>query len=203
MDGKGQIVSSPAKISLEDFFKTEYESDIRHEYRNGTVLPMAYASERHELIVANLIRLIGNCILESDCLVYGSNLMLYIPFCNRTFYPDVTLACGKRTFHQYSENMRALLNPTALIEVSSDSTVDKDRIDKWRCYKKISSLQQYLLISQEDKYIQILNRNAGENSWLETEADNDDDAVTIGNCKILVKDIYRNIIFEQGEKVSD
>ena len=59
----------PEKISLFDYFEQERISKFRHEYSNGSMIRMAYASETHGILVHNLDRLIGNCLVDKDCLI--------------------------------------------------------------------------------------------------------------------------------------
>lgn len=44
------MVETKAFISVEDYLDAEYTSRERHEYLNGEVRMMGYASEEHELI---------------------------------------------------------------------------------------------------------------------------------------------------------
>ena len=191
------------KISLVEYFEMEYKSPTRHEYHNGIVVEMAYASDDHELIVANLMRILGNCCVGTDCVVYPSNRMLYVPACNKVFYPDASLYCGKRETYQYSNNTTALLNPSVLIEVLSPSTERDDKDKKWRCYKKISTLKQYVLISQDEIYIKILNRTENDMEWLQIDKDSQNDTITIGNCEVKLSDLYLNTEMPTGEAQSD
>lgn len=191
------------RFTLNEYFEFESKSLTRHEFQDGFLIEMAYASDNHELIVANLMRELGNCLKETDCLVYPSNRMLFVTDCNRTFYPDVSVYCGKRETHKYSENMTALLNPSVLIEVLSPSTERDDKDKKWRCYKRIKTLKQYVLIAQDELFIRILNRTKDENQWLQSEFDNEKDVIKIGDCEISLKEIYRNTEQAQGESVSD
>ena len=66
-------------MQLENYLAQEEQAEIRHEYLGGEIIAMAYASPEHELIVANLITLLNICLSESDCKVYGSNRMVYVP----------------------------------------------------------------------------------------------------------------------------
>ena len=192
--------SKPVKISLAEYFEMEFRSEKRHEYHDGLVVEMTYASDNHELIVANLLRILGNCLLDSDCVVYPSNRMLYVPACNKVFYPDASIYCSKRETYRYSENMTALLNPSVLIEVLSDSTQRDDKEKKWRCYRQTTSLKQYVLIAQDEFYIKTLNRTTTENEWLQIETDDEDAILKIGDCDVSMSDIYRNTVFESGER---
>jgi Uma2 family endonuclease len=147
--------------------------------------------------------LLGNCLENSDCLVYPSNRLLFVPECEKTFYPDVSIYCGQRETYTFSPNMTALLNPKVLIEVLSPSTEGYDKDKKWRCYKKINSLQQYILIAQDEFFIRILERTTTENEWIQREYDEISDTIKINNCFLKMQDIYKNTTFALGENHSD
>jgi Uma2 family endonuclease len=190
-------------ITLAEYFDFESKSTTRHEYQDGLIVEMAYASDNHELIVANLMRELGVCLKDSDCLIYPSNRMLYVKNCNKTFYPDVSIYCGQRETYQYSKNMTALLNPSVLIEVLSPSTERDDKDKKWRCYKRIPSLKQYILIAQDEIFVRILNRTSDDNKWLQSEFDLENEVIKVGDCEISLKEIFRNTDIPKGERASD
>ncbi len=181
----------------------EENADKRHEFDNGFAIEMAYASDNHELIVANLVRLLGNCLENSNCLVYPSNRLLFVPDCEKTYYPDVSIYCGQKEICSFSANMNALLNPKVLIEVLSPSTEAYDKDKKWRCYKKIPSLQQYILIAQDEFFIRILEKTTTVNEWLQREYDDTSDVLKVNDCILKMQDIYKNTVFASGENRSD
>jgi Uma2 family endonuclease len=201
MSASAQYISQ--RLTLAEYFEFESKSATRHEFQDGIVVEMGYASDNHELIVANLMLEIGNCLKSSGCLVYPSNRILFVQACNKTFYPDVSVYCGERESYKYSENVTALVNPSVLIEVLSPTTERDDKDKKWRCYKQLPSLQQYILIAQDEIFIRILTRTNDDKQWLQTEFDKEDDTIKIGDCVILLKDIYLNTEQLKGESVSD
>lgn len=78
-------------------------------------------------------------------------------------YPDVIVTCEEQRF--LDNEMDTLLNPTVLVEVLSDSTEGYDRGRKFEKYRQISSLQEYILVSQSEPRIdQFIRQASGE--WL-------------------------------------
>lgn len=178
------------KFTIEEYLEMEYSSDIRHYFYNGIIEPMPYTSENHGLIVANLIGELHAAIKGTEFRVYPSDRMLYVPDCNLNYYPDVMIVKGPSQFHQHSEKMQATINPHTLIEVLSDSTEQKDKIDKWRCYRQIPSLQQYIKVAQDPIYIDILSRIPGSTKWENDYISNLEQSVNIAGFDIKAKDIY-------------
>jgi Uma2 family endonuclease len=192
-------------MTLEEYWVFEYNAEGRHEYHDGVLIEMNYTSEPHGQICSNLTGLIFNCIREKDCSVYAENRMVYIPECNKNFYPDVLIVCGKHELKAVKKNMHATMNPAVIIEVLSNSTEDFDKTKKTKCYKKLRSLQQLIFIRQNEKHVQVLNRTDKDRIWIEIEAFDDDETVEIGDCTLSVKDIYHRveIIDNTPEQASD
>lgn len=190
--------------TLEEYFKFQSTAERRYEYHDGKIIPVTSATENHGRIVSNLVYLLQACLRHTDCDVYASDRDVYSEACNRIFYPDLTIICGKKETMQYSENVVVTLNPTILIEVLSDSTKRFDKTTKMNCYRKIDSLRQYILISQDEKFIEILERDNGtEKSWKTHFYEEGDEIVKIGDCKVLLEEIYHKVELAKGEAKSD
>ena len=71
--------------------------------------------------------------------------------------------------------------------------MEDDFVTKWRCYKKIKSLKQYIIIAQKEPYILIFNRTEKEDEWLHVSLDNEESVLKILDCEIKLQDIYENV----------
>ncbi len=192
------------RYSLNEYFEFINTAERRYEYHDGKIIPVTSATENHGRIVSNLVYLLQTCLRHTDCDVFASDREVYVKACNRVFYPDLTIVCGEKERLQYSENVIATLNPTILIEVLSDSTKKFDKTTKLNCYRKLDSLRQYVLISQDEKFIEILKRDSeSEKSWTTYFYEEGDGAVQIGDCKMLLEDIYHKVELVQAEQKSD
>jgi Uma2 family endonuclease len=189
--------------TLEEYFEYEYKAEGKHEFHNGLIVEMSYTSESHGIIVHNLDVELGICLKSRrDCLVIPNDRMVYIPACKKVCYPDLVVVCGERAYYQYSKNMKATLNPTILIEVLSDSTKNHDKKGKRKCYRTIPSLNQYIIVDQDTKFVEVYERSDNGHWYSEIYFD-DDDVVKIGDCQILLKDIYHKVELAEGESKSD
>lgn len=65
----------------------------------------------------------------------------------------MTVACGE-------QDEKMLKNPVVVIEVLSPSTEKRDRGAKFKTYKRLSSLQEYVLIGSEYKAIEVYRRES-------------------------------------------
>jgi Uma2 family endonuclease len=94
----------------------------------------------------------------------------------------------KRKGYQLAET-----TPSVIIEVLSGSTEDFDRGEKWRCYKTIASLKQYILISQDQYLIETFENKDGQ--WVYNDIKGEDAKVTISGLEIPLSMLYQNVDF--------
>jgi len=194
---------SQQRYTLEEYLELEYQSERRHYFYKGIIAPMSYASENHELIVANLVGEIHALCKGTLYRVYPSNRMLYVPDCQLNYYPDVMVLKGEPQFQQYKKNMQATLNPYAIFEVLSDSTEAKDRFNKWHCYQTIPTLRQYFIISQTEPAIDIYNRMDDSDTWAYHAVTNLEASIRVGEFDIAVRDIYLLVQFPAKEATDE
>ncbi len=197
---------SQKRYTLEEYAEFEYNSERRHYFYNGIIAPMGYTSEIHGKIIANLMQQLMNAIEDLDYDAYAESRLIYVPACNLNYYPDLVFIKGQEQFHQLKPKMKATLNPYALIEVISASTENKDRFDKWQCYREIPSLQQYFMLSQTNTYIDIYNRIGNSDKWENSYVNKMEQTIRIAEFDISVAKIYKKITFPekpepQGDEV--
>lgn len=156
---------SAVRISYADYLDHERASATKHEYVGGMILAMAGGSPEHARLAGSLARLLGNAIEGRPCAVFSSDLRVRITETNRATYPDLTVVCGHR--QTAPDDGDAIVNPTILVEVLSDSTEADDRGEKFAHYRRLSSLQEYVLVAQKAQRIEVFRRE-GER-WVLTE----------------------------------
>ncbi|MBT9581720.1 Uma2 family endonuclease [bacterium] len=169
------MASAPqAHLTPEEYLARERSAEFKSEYVDGAVLAMAGASERHNLIVANAIMTLGPRLRKSSCRIYPSDLKVRVG--NRFFYPDVSVICGQTVFADDEKDV--VLNPSLIIEVLSPNTMAYDRGAKFLSYQQIPSLQDYLLIHQEEELVEHYRRHP-PNAWLYTKSAGRDSTIEI------------------------
>src|SRR5580698_2706245 len=109
----------------DEYLAMERSSPEKHEYCDGEVFAMAGASEKHNLIVANVVGELRNLLRRRPCKVYPSDMRVKIPATGLYTYPDASIVCHRPAFED--DTADTLLNPQAIVEVLSDSTEDYDR----------------------------------------------------------------------------
>lgn len=153
-------------ISEEAYLLEERKALEKSEYYKGEVFAMSGASKEHNKIVASLIVAIGEHLKKKDCSFFPSDLRVYNS--ENTLYtnPDVIVVGGEEKY--LDEHMDTLLNPTVIFEVLSPSTENYDRGTKFKLYRSIPSLENYVLISSTEYAAEVFTRSANEQWTLTT-----------------------------------
>lgn len=176
-------------LSPEEYLALERKAEFKSEYMDGVVYAFAGGSPRHNLIVANIIITLGGQLKGRPCRVYPSDLKVRTPNSNRFFYPDVSVVCGDDEVADDEQDV--ILNPTLIVEVSSESTAAFDRGKKFLSYQQIDSLQEYLLVSQDEILVEGYARQ-GSDRWLYTKATGLEGSLTLSSieCELTLRDVY-------------
>jgi Uma2 family endonuclease len=182
----------PKRLSPEEYLQRERQADFKSEYYDGTVRAMAGATRTDVQIVQNVARFLGNSLEGGACETYTSDLKVWIAAATTFCYPDVLVICGETRY--LAGRTDAVENPKVIFEVLSESTETYDRRHKFRKYKMIPELEQYVLVAQDEPVVEVFSRRelgfwlVGEFSGLEAMAD----LHSIG-VAIPLKAIYRNV----------
>lgn len=165
------------------------------EYVNGEIkAKMSQASDNHEIIVANMARILGNAYYDkAEYRVMGSSKVVYVPDCELAVNPDVLVVKGASQLFPRQKKVAGIINPYILVEVHSYSTEDKDMALKLPCYKKLDSVQQIIYIDQNKPYITIYTKNQGVHHWFNDDYDTLESLVKIDDFEISMKDIYHKV----------
>lgn len=139
-----------------EYLAAEAVSETRHEFLNGDVWAMAGGSPEHGALAAAVIGELLMALRGKPCRVYTSDVRVRVTATGLSTYPDVTVVCG--LVDTAPEDPEALINPVLLVEVLSDGTEAYDRGAKAAHYRRIPSLQAYLLVSQSDPLIELYRR---------------------------------------------
>ena len=176
----------------EEYLALERRTEYRSEYFNGEIFAMSGASEAHNLIVTNIVRELSLQFKGRPCKVYAGDMRVKVSPTGLYTYPDVVALCGESHFDDDQKD--TLLNPTLIIEVLSPSTEAYDRGDKFGHYRKLTSLQEYVLLSQEKLHIDHYVRQP-DNQWLLSEASSPQDTVRLPSidCSLTLAEVYDKV----------
>jgi len=185
------------KISVQDYLEAERKSDIKHEYSNGTIIPMSGASYFHTLICSNIIRILGNAILSKTRTVHSADLRIAVQETQKYYYPDIVLLEDEPNFTD--DQFDTVTNPFIIFEVLSESTERYDRGDKFQAYRTLESLQAYVLVAQDKPLVEVFTKDTRTGQWVLSEAQGSGSSIqlpTMGE-KLALSDIYAKVKFPQ------
>ena len=150
-----------SKLTETEYVALERAAEFKSEFENGEVFAMSGGTAAHSLLAAKASRLLGNQLEGKGCLVFTSDMRVRLPDGNHK-YPDISALCEDP---EYADEVKdALLNPTLLVEVLSPSTEAYDRGAKFRAYRQLASLVNYMLVSQDQLLVEHYEKRDGE--WI-------------------------------------
>jgi Uma2 family endonuclease len=176
----------------QEYLALERQAPYKSEYYAGEIFALAGASRWHNLIVANVIGELRSQLKGRPCVTYPSGLRVKVDPAGLYTYPDVTVVCGEAHFEDAQQD--TLLTPTLIVEVLSESTEAYDRGGKFAHYRKLESLQEYVLISQTKPLIEHYVRQP-DHHWLFAEADKLTDTLHLPSigCHLALSEVYDKV----------
>lgn len=144
-------IESLPRMSVEEYLHYEHHNEIRHELVDGYLYAMTGGTDRHDEIAGNLYARLHTHLRGKPCRVHGSNVKVRVN--NDFYYPDLFVRCGSERGDPYYKT-----DPVLIVEVLSPSTQRYDRGDKLLAYQKLDTLQDYLIIDQNDIRIEHYRR---------------------------------------------
>jgi Uma2 family endonuclease len=187
-------MSSQPKTFLtpEEYLEIERKAEFKSEYYNGEMFAMAGASERHGVIISNIVAEFRQQLKGRVCRVISNDLRLRVLPSGLYTYPDVIVVCGES--RHADDRSDTLLNPTVIIEVLSDSTRDYDRGQKFEFYRALPSLQEYLTVAQAYPHIEQWTRQQ-ENSGVLTEFSDLNQSIHLPSidCVLKLSEVYDKV----------
>ena len=145
--------ASTAHMSYAEYLAAESAYETRHEFLNGEVWAMAGGTPEHSALAAAVIGELTLALRGKPCRVYTPDVRVRVLATGLSTYPDVTVVCGAE--ETATEDPDALVNPVVLVEVLSDSTEGYDRGMKAAHYRRIPSVQAYVLVCRREPLVEI------------------------------------------------
>ena len=149
-------------MTVEEYFRFEERSPIKHEYVAGEVYAMSGATARHNLIAGTIFSaLLG--AERSPCRVLMSDMRVQVAE-DRYYYPDVAVICTP-----LAELDVVARGPCVVVEVTSQSTARIDRGEKLVAYRAIPALRAYLIVDHRRRRVERHWRDSPGGPWLRAE----------------------------------
>ena len=179
-----------------EYLALEEVAAFHSEYRDGEIVPMTGGSLNHNQIAGNVFAFLKFMLRKTETNPYIGDLRLWIPEYRQHTYPDVLAIQGSPILE--GRRTDTVLNPCLIVEVLSKSTQSYDRTDKFRYYRSIPALQEYVLIDQYTVGIEHYTKVEGD-AWLFRSYDFETEKIVFAsvNIEMSVEDIYDNVNFAE------
>jgi len=189
------------KLTKQEYLLLESKAKIRSEFVAGRIFAMTGASQRHNTIVVNIAAAFHSKLKGSPCRVFVNDLKVHVEKNDCFYYPDVMVVCEKLDGSAVYTS-----TPSLIVEVLSRSTWMIDKREKLLTYRTIDSLQEYLLVHQSKKMLELHRRNTkGEWETQQLTENSAEAAVTLqsvlpGEFQLSFDAIYDGVELSDQEK---
>ncbi|RYG46389.1 Uma2 family endonuclease [bacterium] len=147
---------APRRVSLEAYLQAEQEAEGKSEWVDGAVYAMPGVRPRHLYLENDLFGIVRGRLEGSGCTFFGSAVQIWIPSLKVYTYPDGAIACPPVFAPELPT--AALTNPKVIFEILSPGTEAYDRGAKFRRYRALESLEDYVLISTSEPLVEVFSR---------------------------------------------
>ena len=187
---------SKQKISIKEYLEMENASVEKHEYYQGEVFAISGAKVPHVMICDNILFALKQKLKGKSCKPFGSDLRIHIEANTLFTYPDISIVCGDIV--TLNDDNFNVLNPSVLIEVLSKLTKSYDRGDKFKLYRDLPTLREYVLVDSESIGVEIFRLNTTQH-WELEEYDKGAEGFKIHTVDVflLMNEVYEGMKLER------
>ena len=184
------VAYSKRHYSIEEYLELENVATEKHEYYQGEIFAMSGAKTQHNIVTSNLYIDIGNKLEGKPCRPFGSDMRIHIEKNTLFTYPDLSIICGEPV--SLNDDDMNILNPTVIFEVASPATRNYDRESKFKLYRDIPTLREYILVDPAVISIESYFIN-NEGIWALKDYNNIEDSLELKSIQVFLplKRIYK------------
>ena len=181
------------QMTPEEYLEWEPTQEDRYEYVDGDVYVKTGGTKPHNRIALNLVTALDGYLQDKGCEIYMADVKVQASPTSAYHYPDLVVTCDRR-----DQNSNQFVQyPCLIIEVLSPSTEAYDRGSKFARYRKLETLQEYVLINSTAIGVECFRRNA-EGFWILHPYEAGDTATfeSIG-FSVAIDTLYRQVRFDE------
>lgn len=181
-----------------EYLAIEENSEIKHEYHDGEIIPMTGGTTTHNKIAGNFYSYFKFAHRGKPYEIFMGDVRLWISAYRRYTYPDIQIILGDIVY--YENRKDTVLNPAIIVEVLSDSTRNYDKGDKFKFYRSIPELTEYITIDQYRFEIEQYVK-AKDGKWLVTYLESKEAILSLASVEfeISLNNIYESITLQESE----
>ena len=187
------VAYSKRHYSIEEYLEMENAATEKHEYYRGEIFAMSGAKMEHNIVTGNLYYYLRQKMIGKPCKPFNSDVRIHIKKNTLFTYPDLSVICGKP--ESLNDDNLNFINPTVLFEVASPATRNYDRESKFKLYRDIPTLREYVLVDPVIISIESYFMN-GEGSWVLKDYSDLNENLELKSIDVSVplKEIYEGTI---------
>jgi Uma2 family endonuclease len=174
-------------VPYDVFLRSEAASDNRHEWVDGIIYAMSRGTPEHGRLAGRVTARMLSSFLDDGCEIFSSDTAIFIESAQHHTYADATVV-SRTAYDKNGKSIgEAIVNPTLIVEVLSDATERYDRDGKFEAYKKLPSFEEYVLVSQAERRIEVRTRQGQQ--WV-TQVGTTGQTVRVHGREFAVDAIY-------------
>jgi Uma2 family endonuclease len=139
------MIAQAQLLSPQAYLEWEEQQPLKYEYINGQTLAMTGGTLAHNSIALNLAAALKTHLRGKKCKVFMADAKVGISTNGPFHYPDVVVTCASQDLTA----RKIIYHPCLIAEVLSPITEASDRGQKFRNYRQIKTLAEYVLIDAE------------------------------------------------------
>ena len=151
------------KITADEFLAMDFGTDRKFELDDGVIVMMAGGTEPHAWVQGNIFAWLRVNLRGKGCRPYGSEMAVRVSE-HDIRYPDVSIYCGLQSRDEMAA-LRAIEDPSVLIEVLSPSTTQFDQGTKLDEYQNIPSVRTIAFVDPINEMCRTVERQG--TGWLD------------------------------------
>lgn len=194
------MAANPQRDDLHGIFMTpeafermiSVESPYRYELIDGVVYDTTGSTPEHSVIASNIEALIREQLgRRGPCRTHRDQYVV-IPG-KPPVVPDVVVTCDRADWDRDKRLKPFMIqSPLIVVEILSPSTERYDRTEKFARSMRSSTLEVYMLVSQDEPYIEVYRRSR---SWKQ-ERFSANDTIRLEQLKLElpINSIYEGVL---------
>lgn len=196
-----QAVELSKRYTPAEYLALEEKAEFKSEYHDGDIIPMTGGSLNHNRIINRICAFLLSALRGKNHEPFSSDVRVWIPQYRRFVYPDVMVIEGEPVLYQNRTD--TVVNPKVIVEVLSKSTQDYDMTDKFRYYRSIPELQEYVLVNQYLVEVQQYTKT-DRGFWIYRSYESTEELLKFGTieAELNLTEIYEDISFDTATDVS-
>ncbi|QQS30939.1 MAG: Uma2 family endonuclease [Sphingobacteriales bacterium] len=179
--------------TFEEYWEMELQSEIKHEFIDGQIIAMPGVKLKHNKITLKFCFALMSALENSNFEVFMESVKLQIESKKDYTYPDICVASKEGI----NPDDLLITNAVLVVEVLSEGTKLYDKVDKFLRYKKIPTLQYYVLVDTDTVFVDVYRKLPDGEHWEDDIYTQLSDTIPLPilGIQLNLTDIYEGISF--------